>query len=158
MTQRPVVHDTFTLEREYLAAPAQVFGAFADLATKQRWFAGPAGWVARDVHTLEFRVGGREHESGGPPGGTVHSFDAVYHDIVSNARIIYSYTLSLDDRPISVSLTTIEIFPHAEGSRLRLTEHGAYFDDRPLSERRDGTGDFLDALGRVLATAAGHDA
>jgi uncharacterized protein YndB with AHSA1/START domain len=158
MILRPVVHDTFALEREYPAAPRQVFVAFADLATKQRWFAGPEGWVARDEHTLDFRVGGREHEAGGPPEGPTHSFDAVYHDIVPDARIIYSYTLSLDDRPISVSLTTIEIFPRGEGSRLRLTEHGAYFDDMPPPLRREGTGELLDALGRVLAESVGDGA
>jgi uncharacterized protein YndB with AHSA1/START domain len=151
MTSRRVVHDTFTLERDYPATPEQVFGAFADLATKKRWFAGPDDWVATDAHTLDFRIGGREHERSGPPGGPTHAFDAVYHDIVPNDRIIYSYTLSLDDRPISVPLTTIEIVPRADGSRLRLTEHGAFFDegDVPIL-RRSGTGELLDALGRVL--------
>jgi uncharacterized protein YndB with AHSA1/START domain len=151
VTPRPVVHDTFTLERDYPATPARVFGAFADLATKGRWFAGPDDWVRTDAHTLDFRVGGREHESSGPPGGPSHAFDAVYHDIVANERIIYSYTVSLDDRPISVSLTTIEIVPRAGGSRLRLTEHGAYFDEDEIPTlRRGGTGELLDALGRVL--------
>ena len=152
MTPRPVVHDTFTLERDYPVPPARVFGVFADLATKKRWFAGDEGWVARDEHTLDFRVGGREHESSGPPEGPSHSFDAVYHDIVPDQRIVYSYTLSLDERPISVSLTTIEIFPRSEGSRLRLTEHGAYFEDGEPAPRRHGTGELLDALGRVLST------
>jgi uncharacterized protein YndB with AHSA1/START domain len=153
VTPPPVRHDTFTLEREYPVAPGRVFGAFSDLATKQRWFAGEDGWVATGEHTLDFRVGGREHESSGPPEGPAHSFDAVYHDIVEDERIIYSYTLSLDDRPISVSLTTIEIVPHGGGSGLRLTEHGAYFEDvedMPVM-RRHGTGELLDALGRVLS-------
>jgi uncharacterized protein YndB with AHSA1/START domain len=157
MTRQPVVHDTFTLERVYPATPERVFGAFADIATKKRWFAGPPGWVATDPHTLEFRVGGLEHERGGPTGGPSHGFDAVYHDIVANERIIYSYTLSLDGRPISVSLTTIEIFARPEGSILRLTEHGAYFDDSSPSLRRDGTGELLDALKRVLSTPPYHE-
>jgi uncharacterized protein YndB with AHSA1/START domain len=158
MIRRAVVHDTFTLVREFPATPKRVFTAFADLPTKKRWFAGPEGWVPKDEHTLDFRVGGREHESGGPPAGPTHIFDAVYHDIVPDARIIYSYTLSLDDLPISVSLTTLEILPRGAGSQLRLTEHGAYFDDSPPSLRRDGTEELLDALGRVLAASAGHNA
>jgi len=156
MTQ-PVVHDTFTLERDYPATPERVFSAFADLEVKKRWFRGPEDWVAADKHTLDFRVGGREHECAGPPGESAHGFDAVYHDIVPNRRIIYSYTLTLGDRPISVSLTTIEVFPHEAGSRLRLTEHGPYFDDKDTPAlRRSGTGTLLDALGRLLA-AAGED-
>jgi uncharacterized protein YndB with AHSA1/START domain len=158
MNRRPVVHDTFTLEREYPVSPEQVFGAFANLAIKRRWFAGPEGWEAADEHTLDFRVGGREHERSGPPGGPSHSFDATYLDIVPNERIIYSYTLSLDDRAISVSLTTIEIFPHPEGSRLRLTEQGAYFEEGDPSLRRHGTGELLDALGHALTSLSDHEA
>lgn len=155
MSRRSMVHDTFTLERDYPVPPGRVFGAFADLATKQRWFAGPKDWVARDAHTLDFQVGGREHECGGPPEGPSHSFDAIYHDIVEDQRIIYSYTLSLDDRPISVSLTTIEIIPRGGGSLLRLTEHGAFFDDENASSlRRHGTGELLDALGAILSPPA----
>jgi uncharacterized protein YndB with AHSA1/START domain len=152
MTRRGITHDTFELERDYPATPEQVFGAFADLATKKRWFAGPEDWTAGRAHTLEFRVGGREHESGGPPGGPSHTFDAIYHDIVANERIIYSYTMTLDERAISVSLATVEIFPRPGGSRLRLTEHGAYFDgEEAPGLRRDGSADLLDALGRALS-------
>jgi uncharacterized protein YndB with AHSA1/START domain len=159
MTRRPVAHDTFALQRDYPAAASEVFGAFADLATKKRWFAAPEDWVAADAHTLEFRVGGREHESGGPSGGPSHRFDAIYHDIVPNERIIYSYTMTLDDRMISVSLTTIEIFSRPDGSRLRLTEHGAYFDGADSSTvRREGTEELLDALGRFLSTQRDHQA
>jgi uncharacterized protein YndB with AHSA1/START domain len=151
VTPTTTVHDTFTLERDYPVAPAAVFRAFSDLETKGRWFAEP-GWVAAAPHTLDFRVGGREHESGGPPDGPVHTFDAIYHDIVPDSRIIYSYAMTLGGKPISVSLTTVEIAPHAGGSRLRLTEHGAYFDgaDAPPA-RRHGTGELLDNLGAILA-------
>jgi uncharacterized protein YndB with AHSA1/START domain len=63
------MHDSSTLERDYPVLPERVFQAFADLATKKRWFANPEDWVSTDEHTLDFRVGGREHESSGPPGG-----------------------------------------------------------------------------------------
>jgi uncharacterized protein YndB with AHSA1/START domain len=151
-----VVHDTFTLERTYPASPPRVFHAFADLATKRRWFAAPDDWEPVGEHTLEFRVGGREHESGRQPnGGPIHTFDAVYHDIVDDERIVYSYTMTLDDQPISVSLTTIELVATGGGTNLRLTEHGAYFvsADGPAM-RQEGTADLLDALGRYVAEAA----
>lgn len=39
MTNRSVLHATFTLERTYPATPARVFAAWADPAAKARWFA-----------------------------------------------------------------------------------------------------------------------
>ena len=147
-----VLHDTFILEREYPVTPDRVFDAFADLETKERWFGGFDDWTSDGEHTLDFRVGGHEHEAGGPPGGFVSTFDATYLDIIQDERIIYSYSMTIDGVPLSVSLATIEIRPIATGSRLRMTEHGAYFDtaDGP-AQRIEGTEHLLNALGRVLA-------
>ena len=147
-----VLHDTFVLEREYPVAPDRVFAAFADLETKERWFKGFDDWTSDGEHTLDFRVGGHEHEAGGPPGGFVSTFDATYLDIIADERIIYSYSMTIDGVPLSVSLATIEIVPTTDGSRLRMTEHGAFFDtaDGP-AQRVEGTEHLLDAVGRVLA-------
>src|SRR5688572_3951726 len=81
----------------------------------------------------QFRVGGRESVSGGPPGGPVHRFNATYQDIVPNQRIVYSYEMHLDDTRISVSLTTIEFASAGTGTRMKFTEQGAYLDafDKP---------------------------
>ena len=68
MPERSVVHSTFTTERTYDWPPARVFAAWADPATKARWFAGGTG---EGNYQLDFRVGGREVVSGGPPGGPV---------------------------------------------------------------------------------------
>jgi len=149
MSQEQVLHDTFTLERDYPVHPKKVFEAFADVNVKAKWW----GFDPDDEnHTIDFRVGGRELSRGGPPGGPVFTFDATYHDIVQDERMIYSYRMLMDDRPISVSLTTVEIAEHGDGTRLRLTEHGAYFDPADGPEiRSGGTGELLDNLGRVLA-------
>ncbi|HAN63113.1 MAG TPA: hypothetical protein DCQ79_04465, partial [Rhizobiales bacterium] len=90
MTKRSAIHATFVIERNFKAPPARVFNAFADRAAKASWFAGPGEWEKKR-HEFDFRVGGRERLSGGPKGGTVHSFDALYQDIVPNERIIYTY-------------------------------------------------------------------
>lgn len=39
MTEHPVLHSSFTLERSYPATPERVFAAWADPAAKARWFA-----------------------------------------------------------------------------------------------------------------------
>jgi len=55
VTDRHVLHATFTLESSYPAPLSRVFAAWADPAAKARWFAGPD-----TEHALDFRVGGRE--------------------------------------------------------------------------------------------------
>ena len=159
MSQRSVTHATFTIERTYDAAPARVFAAYADPAAKARWFVGPDDWESSD-HELDFRVGGREHVSGGPKGGPIHAYDAVYQDIVPDERIVSTYEMHMDQTRISVSLATTEFKPDGEGTRLVYTEQGAFLDGHDQSNYREqGTKDLLDALGAELlrqrATAAG---
>ncbi|HEX2033441.1 MAG TPA: SRPBCC family protein [Chloroflexota bacterium] len=155
MTERSVTHATFVVERSYDASPARVFAAWADPAAKARWWAGPEEW-GPTTHELDFRVGGRELSRGGPRGGPVHTFDAIYQDIVPNERIIYTYDMRLDETRISVSLATVELKPHGRGTLLVFTEQGAFLDGHEIpSRRREGTGELLDALGAELRRQAG---
>src|SRR5437867_1822929 len=115
-----------------------------------RWFVGPDDWVSSD-HQLDFRVGGREHVSGGPKGGPIHSFDARYQDIVPDQRIIYTYDMHLDDKRISVSLATIELKPSGAGTRLVFTEQGVFLDGYDNSaDREHGTVGLLENLDAAL--------
>jgi uncharacterized protein YndB with AHSA1/START domain len=150
MTKRSVTHATFVVERSYAASPARVFNAWADPAAKRRWFGGPDEWE-RGEYALDFRVGGRERAGGGPKGGPVHRYDAIYWDIVPNERIVSTYEMHLDEQRISVSLATVELKPEGSGTRLVLTEHGAFLDgyDNP-AQREQGTRELLDALGEAL--------
>ena len=74
MTDRCVIHSTFSLERVYPASPARVFAAWTDPAAKARWFS-PNG-----PHKLDFRVGGREVNHARGPGGQDVSFESHYHE------------------------------------------------------------------------------
>ena len=150
MTERSVTHSTFVLERVYPAAPARVFNAFADPKAKAKWFVGPPDWDRGKVE-MDFRVGGRETNESGPKGGPWSAFVAIYQDIVPNERIIYTYEMTLDGKRISVSVSTIELKPEGNGTRLVLTEQGAYLDgwDNP-DQREQGTRDLLAALGASL--------
>jgi uncharacterized protein YndB with AHSA1/START domain len=148
-----VTHSTFTLERTYDASPARVFAAFADAEQKVQWFTGPEEWTL-DEFEVDFRVGGRETNSGRLADGPKHTFEARYYDIVPEQRIVYAYDMLLGDERISVSLATIEFEPAGEGTKLTLTEQGAYLDafDDP-SMRKRGTGDLLEALADYLEPA-----
>src|SRR5262249_24065417 len=136
------------------AAPHMVFTAFADPEAKARWVGGPPGWVQGENH-MDFRVGGREVNVGGPPGGVTSRFECRYYDIVPNQRIVYVYEMYLDDARISVSVATIEFKPAGAGTRFVLNEMGAYLDgfDNPAM-REEGTRHLVEALARSLKQTA----
>jgi uncharacterized protein YndB with AHSA1/START domain len=146
MSDHPAAHATFSLERSYPSGPARVFAAWAEPAAKAQWFAGPDS-----EHRLDFRIGGHEVTRGANSDGQVMTFESTYHDIVPSARIVYSSTLSVGEKVATVSLTTVEILPAGGGSRLVLTEQGAYLDGLEDPRwREQGTSDQLDALGADL--------
>jgi uncharacterized protein YndB with AHSA1/START domain len=155
---RKVTFSTFTLERTFAASPARVFRAFSDPKIKKRWFSGPPEW-GEDEMTMDFRVGGTDTSKGGPPGGPVSLYRGTYQDILeptpsSPGRIISTYDMQLNDVRISVSLHTVEIVPLAKGTRLVLTEQGAFldgFDDPKL--REEG---FRQILGQLAADIEKH--
>jgi uncharacterized protein YndB with AHSA1/START domain len=150
MTGRCVVHSTFSLERTYDTPVGRVFAAWADPAAKARWFS-PTG-----PHELDFRVGGREVNRGRNPDGQVLTFESRYHDIVAGQRIAYTSTLSVGEDVVTVSLTTVELTPEGGRTRLVLTEHGAFLDGHEQPAwRKQGTGDWLDALGAELRDRPG---
>jgi uncharacterized protein YndB with AHSA1/START domain len=127
-----------------------LFAAWADPAIKRRWFAGPEEW-GTGRHELDFRVGGREVNRGGPPGGPVYTFTSLYGDIVPDQRIVYTYEMHVDDKRMSISVATVEFMLDGAGTRLILTEQGAFLDGLDKSEYREqGTNDLLDALGREM--------
>jgi uncharacterized protein YndB with AHSA1/START domain len=151
MAERNVTHATFSIERVYDASPKRVFAAWSDVGQKRQWFGGPPDWVSTG-HSLDFRVGGRESEGGGPQGGPMSHYDALYWDIVPDERIVTTYDMHLDGARISVSLATVEFKPAGAGTRLVYTEQGAYLDgwDNPEG-RKEGTEALFDQLGAYLA-------
>ena len=150
---RSVVHASFTLERTYDAPLERVFRALSDEAAKSKWFGGAEGQWRLMERSMDFRVGGRERVRGQWEGGVVSTFDAIYHDIVPNERIVYTYEMHLDGRKISVSLATMQIKPAGPGgATLKVTEQGAFLDGYDdAGSRESGTGFLLEKLGASLS-------
>ena len=153
MTERKTKHDTFIIERQFPQSPAGVFNAFSDPTAKARWFSGPAGQWQENLRQADFRVGGRERLVGTWQGGKTSSFDAYYLDIVPDERIVYAYVMEIDGTPISVSLATVEFQPAGAGTRLIITEQGAFLDEFvDGGGREQGTRTLLDRLAVSLGT------
>ncbi len=148
---RSVVHATFHLERRYDAPVARVWKALTDEAAKQKWFGGSPGRWELLERRMDVRVGGRERLKGRWEGGVVSTFDALYHDVIPNERLVYSYEMHLDDKKISVSLATMQLQAEGGKTTLKVTEQGAFLDGYDdAGSREHGTGQLLDALGASL--------
>jgi uncharacterized protein YndB with AHSA1/START domain len=156
VTEQPVIHDTFTIERTYPAPVSRVFAAFASHEAKNAW--GDTGDLTPGADAngtaFDFRNGGHERFGFGYQ-NKAYRYDARYYDIIPDQRIIYSYEMYADGTRISVSVATIEFAPTADGTSLTWTEQGAYLDgfdgaDAPKL-RGEGTAEMLDGLAKYLA-------
>jgi uncharacterized protein YndB with AHSA1/START domain len=146
-----VAHGIFHIERTYDAPAARVWKALTDVNAKARWFAGAPGRWDLIQREMDVRVGGREILEGRWDSGVVTTFEATYHDVVEQERLVYAYAMLIDDRKISVSLATIELFAEGKATRLKVTEQGAFLDGYDdAGSREQGTGSLLDALGASL--------
>ena len=143
-------HGTFAITRTYPVPSDRVFAAWSSQDAKARWFGEPGGFNA--ALELDFRVGGSETNSGGPPDGPVYTYRATYKDIVPAERIVYEYSMTRNAALISVSVTTVEFAAAGEGTTLRFTEQGVFLDGADTPDIREkGTNELLDQLGSTLA-------
>jgi len=153
MSDRKTQHATIVIDRKFDAPVSRVFQAWSDIDAKSRWFVGPPGQWTLIKRTMDFRVGGRDHLSGKLPNGTSTIFDSVYHEIVPNERIVYSFDMHLDARHITVSLSTVEFARAGSGTRMTFTEQIVNLDDWEDADgrnRREGTSGQFDRLAEAL--------
>ncbi len=150
MGERSAEHAIFKIERVYTALPKRVYQASTNPKMKARWY-GPTD--QKSALSLDYRIGGREHFTGETPNGLVFGYEAIFHEIVPDHRIVYSYTMDFDQGRISASLVTVEITASGDDSaRLLFTEQGVYLDggDTP-ADREQGTRAMLEALAIALS-------
>ncbi|HEY0794631.1 MAG TPA: SRPBCC family protein [Acidisarcina sp.] len=155
---KTVTHNTFVIERTYPTTPEKVFDAFAEAATKRRWY---AEGERHDIEEFEmdFRPGGVERsrylmKAGTPIAGFMLVNEGTYLDIVANRRIVTAAVMSLGDKRISATLVTIELVPEndARSTKLICTHQGAFFEGADGPEmRRGGWNHLFDKLAVELA-------
>lgn len=149
-----VTHADFTIERAFRASPARVFAAWATAEARATWFVGGSGWTQL-LREFDFREGGRERVIGRKGSGTISDFHCSFVEILPDRRIVFAYEMFLNDVRVSVSLATIQLWPEGKGTRMKLTEQGAYLvaydpqgDDN--GSREHGTRELLENLARYL--------
>jgi uncharacterized protein YndB with AHSA1/START domain len=150
MTRSTVTHDTFVIERTYDSPVGSVFRAWADPKRKARWFAGSADALGTG-YKLDFQIGGREVNRGGPPDGPVYTYSAEFRDIVINQRIVTTSEMLAGNTRTSVTVATVEFQPSGRGTRLVLTEQGVFLDGHETAaQREEGTRLLLESLAASL--------
>ena len=150
-----VTHATFTLERSFKAAPDTVFEALSNPAIKRQWFAANDQSELIDFDS-DFRPGGVQHlhyrfTDNSPFPGVPLTDDGIFQAIVPGERIVTTSRMAIGGAPMSVSLTTFEVFPNGDGTDLICTNQVAFFEnaDGPVM-REHGWRVLLDKLGEVL--------
>jgi len=154
MTNTPISHGSFSIERQYEASPAQVFAAWSNVEIKAQWFIGPPGWTQIKRETT-FETGGAEILHGRFENGMETHYAARFYEIVANERIVYVYDMHLNGKHHSLSLSTVEIAPSGGGARLIYTEQTAYLDGTNGTEgtanRERGVSWHMENLSNVLS-------
>jgi uncharacterized protein YndB with AHSA1/START domain len=80
------------MQRDFQAARARVFRAWADPVARSRWAIPKQEWESVE-QTHDFRVGGNEVSRLGPRGDPYLRAETHYLDIVPDARIIMAGTM-----------------------------------------------------------------
>ncbi|HVO78833.1 MAG TPA: SRPBCC family protein [Candidatus Bathyarchaeia archaeon] len=157
MSNPPVVHNTFVIERSYPHPVQKVFAAFSDPGKKRRWFAEGHSHEVEE-YRLDFRVGGSEHsayrfEEGTPFPGVLLAAESVFLDIVSEQRIVQAGNMAIGGRRISAALATFQFISTANGTDLVFTHQAAFFEGADGPQMREqGWRKLLDQLEANLAT------
>jgi len=151
MTTTPFFHGTFTLTRRWNAAPDRVFAAWADPAVKAQWFGPREDW-SLIRRSLDVRAGGTEVLEGTfTKTGRTALFEARYHLVEPDRRLIYDYDLHHGGSFHSVTLSSLVLQPENGGTRVSYTEQIVFIDGTDgTASREHGTSLQFDLIEKVL--------
>ncbi len=82
---------------------------------------------------MDFRLGGSEQfryrfKEGHPIAGSEIANESTYQDISEEKRIVMTTRMSLNGKPIVVTIATFEFVPAEKGTNVILTHQGTYID------------------------------
>lgn len=118
-------HQTLVLDRHFDAAPAEVFAAYADPAARAAWSA-PTEDSVLEIDSCDFRDGGKETARCGPRGELKWTLAVTYHDVVPDARIVFTEELREGDFRLTIALVSFEMAAGENGGTdVRVTDQVA---------------------------------
>jgi uncharacterized protein YndB with AHSA1/START domain len=158
MTVTPFCHGSFTIKRSWMASPARVFRAWSDPELKAKWFTGPKDRWTITRRSIDFREGGVEVLEGRfNDSGTISRYEARYHLIEPDQRLIYAYDLHHTDRFHSVTLASLVLQPEADRTHVSYTEQIVFIDGRDgTADRQHGTEPMFTTIEAVLGIKGGQ--
>ncbi|HZP99857.1 MAG TPA: SRPBCC family protein [Reyranella sp.] len=144
------LHATLVFEREVPAPVEKVFAAFADPVARAAWGA-PSDTAVVIYDEADFREGGQDRfRCGARTNPNIHGVTR-YLDIVANARVVSSETISMEGRRLCASLTTLELAASGGTTRLKnTTQLASLIGDDMVKGFETGTNASLDNLVRYF--------
>lgn len=144
MDAQPLHHREFTIERIYPNCKAHVWACWSMREKKEAWLGG-------EELQMDFSPGGAERNSFRNAIGE-HVNEGRYFEIEEGQRIVLAYSMAVNGRVHTVSLTTILFEDANEGTRLTYTEQMCVIPPSDGVEGREqGWTALLDSLGGYLA-------
>ena len=152
MTPTTTLHATLVFEREIPAPVEKVFAAFADPVARTAWGA-PSETAVVIYDEADFREGGQDcFRCGSKADPKIHG-TTRYLEIVPNRRVVSSETIVVEGKRLCASLTTLELTPDDEKTRLRSTTQLASFIGEDMVKGHEtGNNASLDNLVRYFSS------
>jgi uncharacterized protein YndB with AHSA1/START domain len=151
MTPMATLHATLVFEREIPASVEDVFAAFADPAARSAWGA-PADTAILIYDEADFREGGQDRfRCGSKADPNIHG-TTRYLEIIANRRVVSSETIVGGGKRLCASLTTLELTPEGEKTKLKSTTQLASFIGEDMVKGHEtGNNGSLDNLVQYLS-------
>ena len=143
-----VVHDTILLEHIYAFPVSDV--AWKDPAARIVW-GPPSDSEALEYESTDYRVGGSDVLRCGSKGNLNFHVETVYLDIVHEARVVNTETVSNEGGILSAALLTTEFEAVEPGTRLRLAiQIASFVGEGMVTGNREGNQIAMANLDRYL--------
>lgn len=144
-----LAHQSAVSTAAVAADPGRVFQAMANVAERVRWM--PAEGEEIGYLEADFRVGGRDVYRCGPPGAPVFTAWTSYLLIDPGRHAVWHEVVEVDGDPVSASLVTWTLQPHAGGTLVTVTTQVTSFAGAAVAEAVEhGTRASLANLTRYL--------
>jgi uncharacterized protein YndB with AHSA1/START domain len=112
-----------SMERIFDATPDRLYAAYTDPRQVPHWW-GPRSYKVR-VETLEARPGGQWRFVVDDPQSGQHAFRGVYHETITNERLVQTFMYEGIPGPGNVALETIQ-FEALPNGRTRLSHQTVF--------------------------------